>query len=99
MRNTASSEIVEAFRERLNIRGATLMEFHDDHPLAELGPLQAEAFMSAVHKLTPASRELMTGITRAIAKIENAEGVEAAIQAVERVREVIARGEKLKSIA
>jgi hypothetical protein len=32
----------------------------------------------------------MTGITRSIAKIESAEGVEAAIAAVERVRTAIA---------
>jgi acyl-homoserine lactone synthase len=86
-----SPEAVETLKERLNIRGTSLLEFSDDHPLAELGPLDAELFLDAVGRLTPESRQLLTGITRSIAKIEASEGVEAAIAAVERVREVVNR--------
>jgi N-acyl-L-homoserine lactone synthetase len=89
--NEVTLEIVETLKERLNIRGTTMLEFHENHPLAELGPLQAEVFLDAIQRLTPASRDLMTGITRAIARIEANDGVEAAIAAVERVREVILR--------
>jgi len=84
-----SPEAVETLKERLNIRGTALLEFDENHPLAELGPLDAELFLDAVQHLTPESRQLMTGITRSIAKIEAAEGVEAAIAAVERVRTVV----------
>jgi len=84
-----SPEAVETMKERLNIRGTALLEFDENHALAELGPLDAELFLDAVQHLTPESRQLMTGITRSIAKIESTEGVEAAIAAVERVRTVI----------
>jgi N-acyl-L-homoserine lactone synthetase len=84
-----SIEAVETLKERLNIRGTALLEFDENHPLAELGPLDAELFLDAVQHLTPESRQLMAGITRSIAKIEAAEGVDAAIAAVERVRTVI----------
>ncbi|MBV9512055.1 MAG: hypothetical protein JO303_17410 [Caulobacteraceae bacterium] len=86
-----TAELVEELKERLNIRGTALLEFDENHPLCELGPVQAEIFLEAIQQLNPAARRLMTGITRTIANIEASEGVEAAIEAVERVREVIAR--------
>jgi N-acyl-L-homoserine lactone synthetase len=87
----SSPEAVADLKERLNFRGTSILEMDSAHPLAEIGPVDAEIFLQAIQDLTPASRELMSGITRTIARIEAAEGVEAAIAAVERVREVIAR--------
>lgn len=94
-----TAEKVEEFKERLNIRSSAMLEFDETHPLCDLGPLQAEIFLDAIHHLTPAACKLMTGITRTIADIEATEGVEAAIEAVERVREVIARDPAIRAIA
>ena len=69
---------------------------HQGDPLAEIEPQDAEIFLEAVRHLIPESRQLVTGITRTIAKIERSEGVEAAIAAVERVRQVIGEGSGLK---
>ena len=86
-----SAERVETIRERYNYRGSPTLEFSANHPLVELGPVQAEAILDAVRRLTPASRRLVTNITRTIAQIEAREGVDAALAAVERVTEVITR--------
>jgi len=92
----ACPDAVEEMREKLNITGSMLLEINPGDPLAEIEPQDAEAFLEAVRHLTPESRQLVTGITRTIAKIERSEGVEAAIAAVERVRQVIGEGGGLK---
>ena len=85
----ACAEAVDEMRERLNITSSVLLEIMPGDPLAEIEPHEAELFLLSVRRLTPESRQLVTGITRTIAKIEAAEGVDAAIAAVERVRQVI----------
>ena len=92
----ACPEAVDEMRERLNISGSVLLEIMPGDPLAEIEPQDAEIFLEAVRHLTPESRQLVTGITRTIAKIERSEGVEAAIAAVERVRQVIGEAGALK---
>ena len=85
----ACPDSVNEMRERLNINGSVLLELEKDHPLAVMEPQEVELFLDAVRRLTPESRQLMTGITRSIVRIEAAEGVDAAMAAVERVRQVI----------
>jgi N-acyl-L-homoserine lactone synthetase len=93
----ACPESLEEMREKLNISGSVLLEIMPGEALAELEPHDAEMFLEAVRHLTPESRQLVTGITRTIAKIERSEGVDAAIAAVERVRQVISSPDTAKT--
>jgi len=93
----ACQEAVEEMREKLNVTGSVLLEINPGDPLSEIEPQEAEFFLEAVRRLTPESRQLVTGITRTIARIEHSDGVEAAIAAVERVRQVIGAPQTVKT--
>ena len=93
----ASPGAVEELTERLALTQSVLLELDPSHPLVDIGPKEAEIFVGAIRGLTPESRQLVAGITRRIAKIEQTEGVDAAIAAVERVRKVIGEPEMLKA--
>ena len=93
----ASPGAVDELMERLALTQSVMLELDACHPIADIGPKEAEVFAEAVRRLTPESRQLVSGIGRAIAKIEQAEGVEAAIAAVERVRRVISAPEAVEA--
>ena len=91
----ASPGAVEELMERLALTESVMLELDASHPMSDIGLKEAEIFVETVRRLTPESRKLVSGISRAIAKIERNEGVDAAIAAVERVRQLISEPEAI----
>jgi N-acyl-L-homoserine lactone synthetase len=93
----ASPGAVEELMERLALTESVMLELDASNPMSDIGLKEAEIFVETVRRLTPESRKLVSGISRAIAKIEQNEGVDAAIAAVERVRQLISEPEAIEA--
>ncbi len=85
----ASPEAIEELKERLGLEQSVSLELVPTHPITDLDPQEAEIFAKAVRGLSPELHQLVSGITHAVARIEAVEGVDAAVAAVERVREIM----------
>ena len=94
----ASPEAVEELKERLGLDQPVSLELAPTHPIADLDPKEAEIFVKAVRDLSPELHQLVRGITRAVAKIEAAEGIDAAVAAVERVRNIMHANDAEKAV-
>jgi N-acyl-L-homoserine lactone synthetase len=87
----ASPDAIVELMEKLALRDPVMLELDPAEAIEDIGPKEVEVFLQAMKTLTPENQRLVAGIARSVAQIEQVDGPDAAIAAVERVRVVMAQ--------